>query len=276
VRVASLVALLLTLAGCSSSPEAPTDPPEPILAASDLGTLFGIVVDSTITPMQGVDLVIRGMERNTTTSSDGAFRFVDLPAGSYVVLASKFNFVTVESRTDVVEGAAPDELRIVLNQRAGTEPLLSPIQFDGHMTCGLRLPEGTFASGCVVGGFVGDFGGHQTYLDIESGNVTWVQTEIVWTPQSQTADSLCLRIAVYGLADQCGPSGILMAIDEAASEAGGIGMGTKPQLVMYADYLVQGTVGIAFEQPFQAFTHVFYNWVPENGWVFSADGEPTP
>ncbi len=273
VRAAVVLAILL-LSGCASKgPE-----PEPVASveeppvADGLYTIRGVVVDATITPIAGADVRIEGTDANTTTDEAGAFIFERIPAGTYFLVASKFNHADVKMRVDIVDEGI--SVRIVMELPANQQPLVVPLQYDGHITCSLRIPNGGFATGCIVGGFVDDIGGDRAYVDIDGGNVAWSQTELVWTPQSTNADKLCVRIVGYGEPDLCGASSLMQYVDEAGAEAGGIGMGTRLEVIVWADYVVDGVLGIVAEQPFQAFTHVFYNTTPPSDWLFSRDGTP--
>lgn len=274
--------VVLALSGCSDAPAAaPADEGAQDFEDFDLedtkqelGVIRGVVLDAAIVPVAGAAVRLMSTGQNATTNDNGAFAFKDVEPGTHFVKAGRLGFAETQTSVEVTAGLKePPVLKIMLERVPGMEPSIVPLQFDGHITCSARIPSG-FATGCLLSIAVGDLGGDRMDFDVPEGNVHWMQTELTWEGNLDTARGLCLRVYGYGTSDVCGESPVVQAINQEAAQANGLGRGEPIEVVTYADFFVEPVFGLALEQDFQAFTHAFYNFVPPEDWQFGRDGEP--
>jgi hypothetical protein len=95
-----------------------------IAQTAQIGTLSGQVKDESGGVLPGVGITAksqeRGFSRNTTTDTNGRFRFPSMPLGRYQVVASFSGFETLTLTDNLVESEKTTDLSIVL-RLAGTE-----------------------------------------------------------------------------------------------------------------------------------------------------------
>ena len=114
----------------------------PPVLAQPTGTVTGQVVDAeTGTPMQGVNLLVVGMRRGTTTHAEGRYELA-LPAGTYTLRASFVGYaaadqpVTVQAgQTSTVDfalqpGSMLDDVVVVGTRGVSRSALESPVPVD--------------------------------------------------------------------------------------------------------------------------------------------------
>jgi outer membrane receptor protein involved in Fe transport len=65
-------------------------------AQEQLGTLFGVITDSTKIPLEGVTLKIKGSYFGAVSDLDGKYRIENVPEGTYILQVSYIGFKTVE------------------------------------------------------------------------------------------------------------------------------------------------------------------------------------
>ena len=132
-----LVLGLLTalLAGCAEGTDpAPEDPPLPVTDTT--GCLRGVVIDQTVTPIEGVLIRIDSEGIEVLTDVDGAFRFCDLSPGTYFVAAEKLLYEPVQVSWEVeADVAQPPVLKIQLLRIPGLVPYVETVQFEGFYEC---------------------------------------------------------------------------------------------------------------------------------------------
>lgn len=86
--------------------------------AQGAGTVQGLVVDATTQrPLPGVQVTIAGTNLGASTSAEGRFQIVNVPAGEQVVRAELIGYGTVEQAVTVIAGA-PVTVSLSLVQEA--------------------------------------------------------------------------------------------------------------------------------------------------------------
>src|SRR5215208_2281950 len=94
-------------------------------AQSTTGDILGTVQDSTGAVIADAKVEVRNLDTNatkeTTTSSEGAFRFPLLPAGRYEVMVQKSGFSKYQQGPIVLQLNQAADLRINLQVSGGTE-----------------------------------------------------------------------------------------------------------------------------------------------------------
>lgn len=96
------VAALVALAGCSDGASPPVDDVEP--PSEGKGSIYGVVVDGTITPLSNVTITLQGMDQKARSDHDGTFKFQDLEPGSYFMVASGKGITPVQTSAEVKAG----------------------------------------------------------------------------------------------------------------------------------------------------------------------------
>ncbi len=69
--------------------------------AAFVGRVFS---DTSMRPIAGVEVSVPTLQKTTTSDAKGAFRLVDIPAGTYLVRARGIGFVPFEARVEFPEG----------------------------------------------------------------------------------------------------------------------------------------------------------------------------
>jgi hypothetical protein len=112
------------------------------------GTILGTVTDSQGAVVTGAKVTARnvntGLERSTTTTTDGSYAIPELPIGTYTVTVSQSGFQTSETSNVAVEVAG--EKRVDVGLRAGQ--IATTVQVSGE-----TLPQVETTSNTLGGGF---------------------------------------------------------------------------------------------------------------------------
>jgi hypothetical protein len=88
------------------------------LSAQERSSISGIVSDSVSgDPLPGVNIILSGTERGTSTDTDGYFEFRDIPPGKVQFRFSYIGYKTLEISIDVTGGEVSD-IQIALSQSA--------------------------------------------------------------------------------------------------------------------------------------------------------------
>jgi hypothetical protein len=114
MKRALLTCLLLTVAASPAAAQ----------ARQPRGTIDGAVTDTALAPVPGALVSIDGTQLSVSTSRDGRFRIVSLPAGSYLLRIRKLGYAPVDLPVDVAPG---DTARPAVILAAFT-PLLDPLR----------------------------------------------------------------------------------------------------------------------------------------------------
>ena len=96
-------------------------------AASLIGKVY---TEATLRPIADAEIMLPELSKSTTSDEKGAFRIVDIPAGTYLVRARRIGFAVYEARVEFRAGKTADR-PIVLRQTdtagtCGSQFLLMP------------------------------------------------------------------------------------------------------------------------------------------------------
>lgn len=287
----ALLVTMLALAGCSDEPAAEETPQlqEAVQAAQQVevqataktGVIRGVVVDDALRPLAGALVSVTGVEQNKTTNDLGVFAFQDLEPGTYFLTASMVDYTTVQQSVEVVAGVDnPEAIKILLAAIPRATPFIEALNAMIFISGSgwVELP-GVGGTGITVGG-AGVLSSGNWNFEVEiQPNGTVAQTELNWDPTSPLGEN---GRAAGGTYD--GNTGIDTAIVTGAAPLAIRANATEGEdtadNVYYSFYAwaSAGTpVGFAFNQQVDVFVHVFHNFLPNDGWLFSRDGEhPIP
>ena len=293
-----LLALAAALAGCAALPEAPANGADDAAGLS----LAGVVVDEALRPVAGAN-VTAGPGLANVSAADGTFRFTGLGVGVYVVAAAKAGYA--EATTQVVLAASQEAplVKLVLLADSSSLAYAEAYAIDGFVECGLHFVVGYFALcsapntvstiACPASGgaaCAGNLTGDRSLilLPIERAP-DWLQFEAVWTPTTEMSRVMMVQtgatnrtaIATGGLEilnETVGPSPNLNILAGQVLEESTLGK--EPESLIYMRLHTAPNPpsggGLAAQQPFKLFIHVFYGYTPTPGWRFSADSTVPP
>lgn len=284
MRVLSLALVTaFLLAGCGD----PSDVQETVEAPGPtVGSLAGIVVDTAIVPLEGVQVRVEGQESQDVTDADGAWRIDNLAPGSYFLFAVKDGLETIQTGATVVAGEVT-QVALEMRYNVTAEPFVVPTHWKGFIDCSIRV--GTGGTGGSVGlnvcNPVGEQGlGQQNVNRVHhfpEGAPDFFQTEIQWQATQTGGSDLAVMVGPEDCTDPkyywtSGGSPLWYTMDAFELTARGVGpdvsMCTRVFASTSADLLY--TAGFQFQQGFDGYSHAFYNTEPPKGWLFVVDGAP--
>lgn len=299
MRPWSLVLLLslATLAGCSDGGKS-ADPGDaavivPPPAAAGKGVIVGIVVDEAIAPVVAATVSLADGQE-TTTDANGAFGFGNLDPGPYFVRVEKPGYVpaqqSVEVQADVEE---PPVLKVLLQRDLENAPYFLELVFKGFIEC-----SSTYLAICAVPNDVVENATNDRFIQtwpIDAPDPMLVQSEMVWDSTQAVSDRLWLwhshadsgGVFAGSFEHVTGPSPLLLqTLPEEVEAADGLDAAWQLVIRVFSGD-VEGTTppmcvvycngpGIAVNQEFEVFTHVFYNYAPPEAWRFTEAGAPPP
>jgi hypothetical protein len=308
------LALLLcatALAGCAS--KATTDSTQQALqgvnvqATATTGVVRGLVVDTAVRPLAGVDLALRvtpAKVMHTNTTATGAFGFEGLESGTYFIKASKAGYKDIQVSAEVKAGeSTPPITRISMEINPSSRPFVESYVFKGFIDCSVTAVAVGFAACSAPNIFVPNATNDNTQVHYQPQRVpTWAQSEMVWQSTQQLGESLSLSYSwSCGQTLLCdhgvrGTSPLLLTANATAIKQIGMGNTTDTYIRVFntwndATAPPPGTctpptpasgpacprgVGATIEQEFTVYTHLFYGFTPPDGYRFSKDGDPTP
>lgn len=274
VRALAAAALLL-LAGCAAAA------PRPAEGVSPGAAVEGVIVTGAIVPLQGATVSLAPAGKTAVSDADGRFRFEAVPAGDHFLTATHAGYLPTQAAVTVEDGIAPPLVQLVLDADRATSPYVEAYSFQGYLDL-------SFHAGDVSGSAGGLFGQPRigTGFTLASRLPDLAQAEMVWTPTQEMSRALQLTATpqngsavqtVQAAAD--GPSPLLLRVG--ASVLQGWGMQGGQDLGMGA-FVGNNTppplpgVGFAMQQPFDLYAHLFYGYLPPDGWRFTSDGAPPP
>jgi Carboxypeptidase regulatory-like domain len=287
-------ALMATLlAGCSSNaPE--TAAAEPVAdfeeldlaATATTGVIRGIVVDEAIRPIVGAHLVLQTETgpRETTSTADGAFGYDELEGGTYFIQATKPGYTAVQSSAEVVVGVEePPIVKVLMVADPATTPYVTTIVWNGFIECSFRVAVPSVTSLGVNA--CNGVGNQDVNFPIDViGTPDLIQGELVWEDTQTLGSGLSFVVGPKSCDDvkwdrADGPSTLVILLnktdledEEDFADDGGLCY----RAFSYVAEESQGTTGLVLSQRFDAYYHLFYNFLPPEGWKFSVDGEPKP
>lgn len=286
--------IALSLAGCAD--EAPPTLDESEQGFEELGgevtettgLIRGIVLDPAIVPIEGVTVKVLSLDLETVTNEDGAFVFDELEEGTYFLEISKIGYNTTQAAADVQAGVErPPAVKIQLTPNPDSVPYVDSFQNRGYLVCSTSAVN---ACGlvdvilCIAGSC--EFLGDQFSVTVGiTSPPTWINSEMVWQSTQALGQNLdfYLDTTVKGddvsdshIRSVAGPSPLLLTVD--AEEADANGMGTTHDLYhRIFPQLEDPTSAVFLDQAFDVYSHVFYNYMPYDGWRITEDGTvPAP
>lgn len=296
----------LLLSGCAQS--APEDAPQEDVfedkqgqVDASTGLIRGVVVDETITPVAGVEVLLKATEpQSVETDDEGRFLFEKLAPGTYVLEASKPLYAGVSFNAAVVAGdATPDIVRVQISQLFDAAPSMLPIRHDGYFTCSQNGASVFYSSSpCTTvtpaTNFLTDGTAPEErtwHADVPAGWVSQV-FEMTWTPSAAaTGQHMGLVISTYKpdrdgfhwFANMEGPNPLHGRLDvgELHATAGDV----EPRMVPaegMTDMSFFASVrrdtaapALAIQQSFEVYVHQFINCIAPDDWsIYAGDEDP--
>lgn len=301
-----LVSLIaITLAGCAEESGPATndefeDSFDDIEVEEGKGVIRGVVIDASITPIEGARIVITSTQQETLTDANGAFVFTDLEPGAYFLQVSRLGFASTQTQADVQAGVAqPPVVKVQLVRDLANLPTVEFFQYDGFIQCS-TVTVFVGAAVCSIPGIVGvDLGDEFITHMPTSGVPTYAQGEMVWENTQALGSALNFQVwdgSTSSPMVSIGESPRFLFLDEAFLTNGTGGAKSGSPMSVEGEQLsfrvfaggVEGTdhcdtipacvggVGVALQQGFTVFTHIFYGFTPPEGWLFLEDGTITP
>lgn len=279
----SLLLSAAALAGCSgdTSGNDPTlrDAEEAaqdlnVQATSNTGVIRGIVVDESIKPIAGVAVRVLPADRETATNEEGAFGFDNLEPGTYFLTTTKDGYSTIQQSVDVIAGQSdPPIVRVQVQTIPKATPFIEAFQVRLYFSGAVSTPVLLVRAGDLVG----DEGTFFFELDI-TPNGTLAQAEFQWEPTTALGSNLFIGGGTYigdddlDVNSASGPSVLVLRAN--ATEDGDTA--DKVAYNMWSGDFEDPPAAYV-QQSVDAFVHVFHNFLPREGWTFTADGEhPLP
>jgi hypothetical protein len=270
IGTALVLAAGLLLAGCSG------DPPASGAAEGATGSalaIAGVVVTTAIVPLEGVALRLEPAGLETVSDSAGNFRFEGLREGSSTLQASHPGYVTTTLAIDV-GGAEPPILKVVMEPDPKVGAFVDAYSYDGF------LQESFNAAGAR-----GNSGGGPNFTiglrapDLIQMELVWQSTQALgtWLDVTAIADDGGAVVPDIGRAD--GQSPLLLTLNSTAIQEGKLGPKVVLDIAIFAGQepvAADRGVGVVANQSYRLITHMFYGYLPPEGWRFSSDGEPPP
>jgi hypothetical protein len=271
IAPALVITACVLLAGCSGDPPAPTGD---ALEQSGSGlAIAGVVVTSAIVPLEGVALRLEPAGLDAMSDASGNFRFEGLREGSYTLQASHPGYVTTTMALEV-GGAEPPLAKVVLEPDPTVGAYVDSYSFDGFLQESFNVAGARGNSG----------GGPNFTIGVRAPDL--IQMELVW----QSTQSLGTRLDVTAIANDGGAvvpdighangeSPLLLILNSTAIQEGKLGPKVLLDIAIFAGQepvAADRGVGIAASQSYRLITHMFYGYLPPDGWRFSSDGDPPP
>ena len=302
MRVApALCVLVFLLAGCSDSSSGgesetalpPADFEEfDLVATSTTGVIRGIVVDEAIRPVANASVTLTPGDKTTATTDAGTFGFDALEPGTYFLRVSRTGYNATQVSTEVVAGTAePPIVKVLLVANAQQTPYVEVYSFTAFMTCGFSVIATSV--GCDTFEETASAFGDRIYFPIQFTSLpTWIQGELVWQ-HTQAAGGMAIW-QLAGCADtntdaagshycdgppsQESPALTFVGTDLILENENSM-LSDGVQFNLFGGPMKECNVvfygcGVTLNQRYEVYAHVFYNWVPAEGWRFTADGEP--
>lgn len=285
----------MATAGCADGGAKPE--PEPITgfaelelkATSDRGILRGVVVDTAIRPLAGVEIRMptSSGERMQTTGSNGLFGFDDLEPGTYFLTATKPGFGSIQQSAEVEAGVAePPIVKVLLERIPGTEPFVAARAWDGFVFC--------TTSFIVLCGLPNLLTGQQytpdkyTWTWFFDPNASLIQSEMVWETSQPLTPSMYFEMEPSGDCEDGffnrteGLSPIYATLNQSQVESGPIDDDCGIYYSLFSGHneplprqpVTGWGIGATAQQSFRMFTHDFHFYLPFDGWRFTQHGEP--
>ncbi len=289
----------LMLAGCAGAPvDEPVDDDlglgEGLAATKTTGYIRGVVVDETITPLAAV--TVTGSDGLvSSTNEKGAYAFPDLTPGNYCFNFTKIGFDEVRACAVVQAGIEPETVRTQLTSNPALLPFVEPFKFKGMVKCGL-----SYIAACGAADIVGQDVGDKFMATFPLSSVPdHITMEAVWEGTQPTGGNFQLRLGHSPAgpatvdATATGPSPQQAWVNATTIQTAGLGPDSDLVGRMFV-WEMEGTniqqhtgqcvpvvlttwchgPGVAIDQSFDLFVHVFHGFAPPQEWRFTEGGAP--
>ncbi len=299
-----MVLVSLVLAGCAEPPVEEEDPNDvKVIVDDDTGAIRGVVVDATITPVEGAQITAQGAGELLTATSDidGIFVFNQLQPDTYVVTVTKELYS--ESTTSVVVEAGVDDPPIVnvqIEKLYDVDPYISTEKFKGFFQCGYnfavsstcvndysRICNPSLVPVCCAGGCFPELAravDNREYETVLGENWGTVNIEVVWKASlAGTSDEMGMTVsykaregASHWWFSGSGSSPMVKRLDCAAL-CGDDFPSTMPRegLEDLFVFFSAGETNVAIGQEFEVFHTTSYIAPLPDGWSF-VNGDEDP
>lgn len=267
-RAAALLLLLASaaLAGCAAD-DGPAKGPA---AAAEGAAIHGVVVSPAVVPLAGVAIRLAPAQLEATTGADGSFLFDNLAEGAYTLEAGKAGY---RNSTVAIQAAAGSPIvQVVLEPDPRVGAYADAYVFDGFVANSFNV------AGARSGG------GGPNYT-IGERRPDLIQVEMVWEATQSFGRWLDITAlpddgqsgVVEDIGHVKGPSPLLLKLNATAMEAGKLGPKVGLDLALFAGeepVAAEHGGSVVLNQPYRIVTHMFYGYLPPEGWRFTSDGDP--
>lgn len=300
---AVLAALTTVMAGCSDGGGSGGESDDEAFddlggqATSTTGLIRGVVFDQAIFPIEGAKVAIKDAGKEVLTNEQGAFVIDELEPGIYTLSVSKFGYGPVQASAEVKAGVdKPAIVKVKLEATSVGLPTVTPLVFEGRIECqeGAALGPGTYAyhSTCSSSALAPLFPDDRFAVryDIGTELPSFIQAEMDWKSTQTLSKQLAHNFHYPNPSDLDGQRDLTvsgdapltnrMDADRSKEYVEGLNYEAGEELVLRMRMFTRATddfgVALTIGQDFTVYTHVFYNWTPEDDWRFITDGAPVP
>ncbi len=276
-----LVALTMTLAGCAEGGGGLNDDPdedsfEDLKLNGGRGAIRGIVLDASITPIEGATISIESLGMEATSNADGAFTFSDLEPGSYFLGITKAGYSPSQTNVQVeADNAAPPIIKVKMARDQSNRPYTQVSQHVGYLQCGAGIPAvdntawtGGAINACALVDSINTF---DVFVDRP---VAAAQSELVWEGTNLFGDGLNIghfdpnSLSGNYVANDGGSPVILLVNGTTMLNYNGPGY----ESFMLRVFPGSSSLSVVIEQEFEIINTNFYGFMPDEGWTFLEDG----
>lgn len=310
MRVWVLTMLALTaLAGCAEEAPEPVEDDEAFdgleaQATEDTGIIRGVVLDPAIVPIEGATVRIEGNDMTTVSNEAGAFAFSGLTPGTYFLSIERLGFQSTQSSADVVAGdSAPPVVKIQMIPDPTTVPFASTFVYDAYIQCSESVIVVGYSGGCDNNFLV------NYEKDVLGRTPDFAQSEMLWDSTQALGEWMNVMYSspgdgalLFNYVEDEGPSPLVIRANQTLMLDNGV-VDDYPLQVRIFNSGIEGSdlgrdygdpvdgdncierpvlggcttgIGATVDQVLTVYTHAFYNFLPDEGWQFSVDGDPVP
>lgn len=267
-RAAALLLLLVSaaFAGCASEGGPAGAPAE----EAEGFAVRGVAVSAAVVPLAGVTVRLAPAQAQATTGPDGAFSFTGLAEGAYTLDAGKAGY---RNSTVAVQALAGGPLvQVVLEPDPRVGAYVDAYTFDGFIANSVNAAGARSNSGSSPNYTIGE-----RAPDLIQMELIWEPTESFATWMDLTAIANDGGTVVPDIARADGPSPLLLQLNSTIIAEGKLGPKVYLDLAVFAGQepvAAERGAGVLLNQPYRLATHMFYGYLPPEGWRFTVDGDP--
>jgi hypothetical protein len=297
-----LVVILLSwvlagLAGCADA-DAPAVADSPVP-----GSLRGVVVDEAIRPVAAAMVSVPALPGLAPVPSgeDGLFEIAGLAPGVILIQVAKEGYLAAVVQAEVAADGAGDLVQVQLARDAEAAPYAVVESFEGFIDCGVgssavfgftfacqNTAQAAFPVLCNGSPPVPPTGvclpTVDPYLYPQStGNMSMVQTELVWTPSSAGSSDLLLltqvldangQVVPYAGSSVSGPSYLVSRLN--ATQLQEFGLTSGNHIGLFVSVGPTQPANVVVQQSYRIVHTTAYRFEFEQDWTFVEDGAPLP